>query len=268
MKGGYILSDKKYWVPAIERANTILNLIASRPSHYRLIDISHETGINKSSLYSLLQTLEHLDWVIKEEDDTYSIGHTLGILASPYHSNLSVIKMFHKEAKVSVERTGETFQLGKLEDIYNVYLAREMNSSLVQMLTAPGSRLPAYATGLGKAQLLNYTYEELMFLFKDVPFQKVSKNTIDNVDDLWRDIQSGKSRGFMFDKGEVAEDINCIAAPIYDFNQRIIAAVSVTILTSKWEEKKALAEKEVLDLASRISNHFGYKKENVNEMKV
>ena len=268
MKGGYNLSDKKYWVPAIERANTILNLIASRPSHYRLIDISQETGLNKSSLYSLLQTLELLDWVVKEEDDTYSIGHTLGILASPYHSNLSVIKVFHKEAKVSVERTGETFQLGKLEGIHNVYLAREMNSSLVQMLTAPGSRLPAYATGLGKAQLLNYTYEELTLLFKDIQFQKVSQNTLDNVDDLWRNIQSGKSRGFMFDKGEVAEDINCIAAPIYDFNQQIIAAVSITILTSKWEEKKVTAEKEVLDLARRISHHFGYKKENFNEIKV
>ncbi|HWL12697.1 MAG TPA: IclR family transcriptional regulator [Ureibacillus sp.] len=260
------MSDKKYWVPAIERANNILNLIASRPAHYRLIEISHETGINKSSLYSLLQTLEQLEWVVKEEDDTYSIGHTLGILASPYYSNLSVIKVFHKEAKASVERTGETFQLGNLEGIYNVYLAREMNSSLVQMLTAPGSRLPAYATALGKAQLMDYSYEELAFLFRDIEFQKISNKTLDNVDDLWRDIQSGKSRGFMLDKGEVAEDINCIAAPIYDFNQRIIAAVSITMLTSKWEEKREAAEKEVLDLANRISSQFGYKKESFQEI--
>jgi len=260
------LSDKKYWVPAIERADIILNLIASRPAHYHLIDISRETGINKSSIYSLLQTLEHLDWVVKEEDDTYSIGHTLGILASPYYSNLSVIKVFHKEAKVSVERTGETFQLGKLEGIYNVYLAREMNSSLVQMLTAPGSRLPAYATALGKAQLLDHTYEELTFLLKDTEFQKISQNTLDNVEDLWRDIQDGKNRGFVFDKGEVAEDINCIAAPIYDFNQRIIAAVSITMLANKWEEKRELAQKEVLDLANRISNQFGYQKGNLNEV--
>lgn len=262
MKGGNDLSQKKYWVPAIERAHTILNLIANRPSHYRLIDISHETALNKSSLYSLLQTLEQLDWVIKEDDDTYSIGSALGIFATSSPSNLNIIKIFHRESKVSVEKTGETFQLGKLEGIYTMYLAIEMNSSFVQMITSPGSRLPAYATGLGKVQLLNYSFEELTNLFANVEFQKISVNTLENIDALWRDIQSGKDRGFMFDKGEVAEDINCIAAPIYDFNGQIIAAVSTTILTSKWNEKKDTAEKEVLDLASRISKHFGYTKEN------
>ncbi|KAB2329544.1 IclR family transcriptional regulator [Cytobacillus depressus] len=253
------MSEKKYWVPAIERANIILNLIASRPAHYRLIGLSHNSGINKSSLYSLLQTLESLEWVVKEEDDTYSIGHTLGILASPYYSNLNVIKVFHKEAKVSVKKLDETIQLGKLEGVYNVYLAREMNSSLVQMVTAPGSRLPAYATGLGKTQLLNHNFDELAHLFKDVTFEKLSKYTLENVDQLWRDIQTGKSKGVMLDKGEAVAGFHCVAAPIYDFNNRIIAAVSVTMLESKWEEKQFVAEEEILDLANRISAYFGYK---------
>jgi IclR family KDG regulon transcriptional repressor len=69
--------DNKYWVPALEKANVILHAIAEQPYHLRLIDLSKQLNINKSSMFSLLNTLEQLQWIRRDKADTFSLGPSL-----------------------------------------------------------------------------------------------------------------------------------------------------------------------------------------------
>ena len=59
--------ERKYWVPALERAQEVLQLVAAHPSKLKLMDLSGATEINKSTMFSLLHTMETLNWVIKEK---------------------------------------------------------------------------------------------------------------------------------------------------------------------------------------------------------
>ena len=56
-----LILDDKYRVPAIERAHLILKEISLHPGELKLIDLSRTLAINKSSMYSLLLTMENLD---------------------------------------------------------------------------------------------------------------------------------------------------------------------------------------------------------------
>lgn len=250
--------EKKYWVPAIERVDKILEIIAHHPEKYRLIDFSNELNINKSSMFSLLNTLEALNWVKREKDGTYSLGIKLGILTPYYFKQFDLIPTFNLEAHTTNKRLDETLQLSILDGTEIVYLAKKEGTSAVRVSTDPGMKYPAHATAMGKVQLSQYTKEELKALYREESLKPKTPYTITKVDELWEQIESIKENGVITECQEAVEDFYCVAAPIFNHENRIVASVSATILLSKWEEKKKIAEAEIIDLARRISLKAGF----------
>ena len=257
MKGFDVL-EKKYWVPAIERVDNILNIIAYHPAKYRLIDISNELNINKSSIFSLLNTLEILNWVKKEKDGTYSLGTRLGMLSPFYFKQFDIIETFNLTALPTVERLDETLQLSILDGTEIVYLAKKEGTSPISVSTNPGMRYPAHVTAMGKVHLSQYTYQELKALYPEDFLMKKTAYTVSNVEELWKQMVSIKEKGFFIEYQEAVENFYCVAAPIFNHENKIIASVSATMTISKWEEKKEIAQAEIINLAKEISLRAGF----------
>lgn len=252
--------EKKYWVPALEKANIILNIISQSPSQLRLIDLSTESGINKSSLFSLLNTMELLGWIVKEKGDTYTLGPTLGSLGASYFRQFNILESFFLESEKSIEKIGENIQLGILEGGDVLYLAKKEGTSPLRLATDPGMRFPAYASAIGKAQLMQYSKEELVKILPDEPLPAKTEFTVNNIDNLWSELLESKQRGYTIEQQEGALGFCCVAAPILDHENKYIAAVSFTMLENTWENKKAAAKDEIVNLAKRLSYLAGNKK--------
>lgn len=248
---------QKYWVPAIERANAILAVLAAEPSRLRLIDLSNRLGINKSSMFSLLNTMESIGWVVKEKGDTYALGPSLGGLSAAYFRQFNLLQAFHQEAPESVGRVGQPVQLALLEGTNVLYLAKEDSPSPVRLVSDPGMRLPAHATALGKALLLQYDYDALLSLYPDLHLKAVTPNTITELQPLWEQLQAGKKRGYTYETEESVPGFCCVAAPVYDYADRTVAAVSFTMSVSDWNDKREAASFEILRLAGRLSQLAG-----------
>ncbi len=259
--------SEKYWVPAIERANRVLKEISQHPDQLRLIDLSKKLEINKSSLFSLLNTLETLGWVVKASDDTYNLGPTLGMFNSMYLSQFNLIQSFYKEADKSVSKINEPIQLGVLDNKDVVYLGKVNSESNVRLVTDPGMRFPAYASAIGKVQMIQFSKEELMKLFSDIDWVKKTAHTTSDLNDLYDKVKTAKVNGYAVENEESAIGFHCVAAPIYNFENQIIAGVSFSMPTDSWETKFDVAKKEILDLASRLSKLAGYSN-NVTQEKV
>ncbi|MBD1382869.1 IclR family transcriptional regulator [Metabacillus arenae] len=249
---------EKYWVPAIEKASRVLNEIAQNPNQLRLVDISKSLSINKSSLFSLLHTLEALGWVTKEKGDAYTLGPAIGALSAAYFSQFNILQSFYKEAASSVAKINEHIQLGILEDGNVVYLGKMEGDSRVRLITDPGMRFPAYASAIGKMQLSQYTHSELTAIYPSGELEPKTPFTMTTVEDLYQNIQLAKKNGFAIENQEASEGFHCVAAPIYNYEKKMIAAVSFTIMTINWEQKKEEAKEEILNLSHRLSKHAGY----------
>ncbi|WP_010095359.1 IclR family transcriptional regulator [Ornithinibacillus scapharcae] len=252
------MDKKKYWVPAIERANLIIEQIAKHPNELRLIDLSNRLEINKSSMFSLLHTLETLGWVTKEKSETYTLGSVLGFIGSTYLNQFNILEVFSREAKEAITRVDEHVQLGKLIGSDVFYIAREEGSSPVRLVTDPGTRYPAYASAIGKIQLSKFNYEELKALYSNEQFQKKTLYTVDSLDALWEQLKIAKEQGFVIEEQEGAEGFYCVAAPIYDHSNRIVYGVSFTMTENSWMKKKEVAKKEIINLANKLSVIGGF----------
>lgn len=249
---------EKYWVPAIEKADNVLNEIAQFPNQLRLMDLSKKLGINKSSLFSLLNTLETLRWVTKEEGDVYNLGPVLGALSASYFSQFNILQSFYKEASLSISKVNEHIQLGILEEGNVIYLGKMEGDSRVRLITDPGMRYPAYASAIGKIQLSQFSKAEIITIYPNIQLEKKTPYTLSNIDDLFENLMIAKKNGYAIENQEAALGFHCVAAPIYNFENKIIAGVSFTMMTNSWEKKKEAAKEEILDLAYRLSQCAGY----------
>jgi IclR family transcriptional regulator, KDG regulon repressor len=249
---------QKYWVPALERANLIIELIANHPSQLRLIDLSKKLEINKSSMYSLLNTLEAIGWIKKDKKDFYILGPVLGSYSSAYFSQYDILETFSLEAGNSIKIVDEHIQLGTMVGKEVFYLAREDGSSPARLVTDPGMKFPAYASAIGKINLTQLDYEELVDLYPEKVFEKKTENTVQNVDELWEQLVKAKKDGFITEEQEGAIGFCCVAAPIYNQENQITAGVSFTMLENSWKEKREIATEEIMKLAKKLSTNHSF----------
>ncbi|KKI92058.1 IclR family transcriptional regulator [Bacillus sp. SA1-12] len=249
---------EKYWVPAIERADMVLKEISKYPHQLRLIDLSKRLNINKSSLFSLLKTLEYLGWIVKDGGDVYSLGPSIGAFSSSYLSQFNLLQSFYKEAALSVSKVNEHIQLGVLQKTNVVYLGKVEGDSGVRLITDPGMQFPAYASSIGKIQLIQYTKQELRDIFSEGDWERKTPYTTSNIDELYEKVQTAKQSGYAIENQEAALGFHCVAAPVYNFEYKVIAGVSFSMTTSSWEFKKEAARDEIIKLADRLSQLAGF----------
>ncbi|QGQ94548.1 IclR family transcriptional regulator [Paenibacillus psychroresistens] len=244
--------ENKYWVPALEKANIILHAIAEKPYSLRLIDLSKQLNINKSSMYSLLNTLEQLNWIRRDKADTFSLGPSLGSLAGGYYKSNDLISSFHYEAALTKVIFNETIQLAELVGNEVFYLAKEEVPSPVRLASEPGMRFPAHSTALGKVLLSDLAIDQLIELLPDEHFVQATPHTIQTRQALIAELLTVVELGYATDLEEAVLGFCCAAIAIVK-QGKVVAAVSCSMPKHHWELKKDQVIIEMKKLAGRLS---------------
>lgn len=245
--------EKKYWVPALDKATRILELVAAYPHQLKLIDLSRQLDINKSSMFSLLHTMEELRWIEKDKGDTYALGALFGRLGGGYFRQYDVIAQFRQEAPRTKLAVGETVQLAKLDGADVLYLAKEEAPSPVRLASDPGMRFPAHCTALGKAMLAYSPESEWMTGYPQEELQQATAYSIRTRTALLRELAGIRAEGSACDLQEAVVGFSCVAAPILGPDGEVIAAVSCSMPQHQWELKRERARQEIVQLARRLS---------------
>lgn len=249
--------DRKYWVPALERADLILTAISRKPGGYKLTDLCEATAINKSSMFSLLRTMETLNWVKRDEKEAYALGAGMAYLNTVFNEshkqNYNLVEQFLQISLESVKAVGETFQLSVLDRNEIIYLAKQEGPSLVKLESSPGMRFPAHATAMGKMMLALLPPEELDKRYPDQLLSRVTSHTVTDWQEFTVKLGEIRSKGHSIDFEEVIEGICCVAAPVIDVSGRAVAAVSTSMLRHAYLDKQEAALREVIRLGKKLS---------------
>ncbi len=122
-----------------------------------------------------------------------------------------------------------------------------------------GRRAAAHATGLGKAILAHSPDEEVAALLARQALTGFTSTTITDAGALRRELAAIRQRGFALDRGESHENTRCVAAPIFDYTGRVVAAASVAGTPEEIEPCLSELVPVVMGIAQDISRHFGYR---------
>ncbi|WP_274649722.1 IclR family transcriptional regulator [Paenibacillus humicola] len=245
--------NRKYWVPALEKADGILSVLAKEPDKHKLIDLSRRLGINKSSMFSLLATMEALNWVRKSAADTYSLGPAVSAYASSYAQHFELYDAFQHEAAPVRDKLQETIQLARREGDHILYLGKMEAQTPVRLLSEPGMRLPAHATALGKSLLAWLPEKEWSRLYPKPELTAMTPNTIARREALFEELRRIRGQGYAVDDQESVIGFRCVAAPVFNRAGEAAAAVSCSMPLHQWERKADEARAELIGLARRMT---------------
>lgn len=196
------MADKKY-IQSIERSTLILDYIAKNGSA-KLNDISNAISLKSSTTFGILQTLEHLGYIIRTNGGLeYSLGLFSLKLGLSFQKDVSLHGTIHELLKALVSEINETayFEI-KIGDKYYYLDVVVSNQSLK---VVPDSEN-----------------------FIDLPEQSAIAKVFSNINE-----------GFTYatDLEEVEEGLNCLAIP-YRTGDNLIGCVVVTGPSNRFNEEK------------------------------
>lgn len=237
----------------------VLDLIATRgPSTFS--EIASALDLPNSSAHNLLQTMVNRDYLeIDPSPRRYRLGLRLWQVAQAYLGNGDLVTAARPIMESLVADTGETVQLARLDGVENVYLAIAESPHPMKLVSEVGTRLFAHATGLGKVLLGALPPDEAAARLGSVELPRFTRNTVVDVDRIMEDLTGVRERGFATDDEEYVIGCRCIAMPVRDASGRVIAAMSVSVPTPRYDEEVAAHIATSLEGAvARLSRRLGY----------
>ncbi len=243
------------------RVLDIFELLAHRPDGLSLSEISNELDIPKSSAHGLINTLLNRGYLREgRQDRTYRLGARLFELGSGYMAGTDLITDGQEVVSETARACDETVHLAILDEDEVLYVAKEEGTNTIRMVSAVGKRFPAYGTGVGKMMLSALSAEELDRLYPpDKPMESITAGTITDPTAFRRELAEIRSRGYATDYEESTPGLSCIAAPVFDSEDRIVAAISVSVPTVRFtDERQAELRALVQQGAGRLSRILGY----------
>ncbi|MDY0296769.1 MAG: IclR family transcriptional regulator [Acidobacteriota bacterium] len=212
---------------SIDNACRILILLSEQEAGINLTQLSDRMGINKSTAYRYLSTLERYR-IITKKDNRY----TLGLRIFEMGNRVPVIRLILERIYPRLLELGflfnETVSMGILSDSEVMILERiEKGRSLVNQVFT-GTKVPMYCTSLGKAILSVMPPEHRDALLAEIHFEKLTPRTILTREKLLQDLEETRERGYSIDDSEYEEDLKCVGVPLFFDGLGVMSAVSVT----------------------------------------
>lgn len=242
-------------VKSADRTLDVLEALASGAAG--LGELSLRLGIPKSSLHSILRTLDHRGWVETDAARSiYSLGMSALLIGSSYvDQDPTVIRTSDIMDRLALE-TGETVHLARLELPDVVYLAKRESVHPLRMFSAIGRRLPAHATALGKVALAELSDEAVKALLPE-SLPGVTPHTITSRDELIEHLAVVRRQGYAIDAEEACIGLRCFAVTL-PFTSPAKDAISCSIPLARIDEEK---EREIVELLlatrDQLARQFG-----------
>ena len=242
-----------------DRVLRVLEVFGPADRELTLSEISERMQLPKSSVHRLLGTLIARGYV---ERDGQNHRYTLGIRLFEVGSNVIHGRGLHAAAHPILEdltkRTGVTAHLAVGVGTEAVYVYKLDGASAIQMPSRVGGRAPGHATSIGKV-LLAWGGPEVRKQVGDGPFKAYTRNTIVEPEKLDAELELVRRRGYATDLEEFEIGLRCLAAPVRDMADRVIAAVGIAAPAIRLpKESMAQAVEEVMNAGNAISRQLGH----------
>ena len=220
-------------VAAVTRALDVLDALAEEPSELGTNEIARRTGINASTVSRLLATLAEAG-LVEHVPGTgrYRLGIRLVQLGNAVLERIDVREVARPHLQALVDRTNETATLSAPGGEHAVTIDFVQGPYSVQSVAQVGRPSVAHATATGKVMLA--------FGAGEAPSGRLPSytgRTIATRDALEKELARVRAHGWAQSVGEREDDLNAIAAPIWDGRNELSAIVGVQGPASRFTRK-------------------------------
>lgn len=188
-------------------------------------EMSRRTGLPKSTVHNLVQTLVARHWLRRTSTGRYQLGTRLVALGSLVFDRLEITEVAEPILRRLERQFRETVHLAVVDGGEVFYVHKIEADRSVRMSSRVGRTAALHCTGAGK--LLLAFRPELWERALATGLPPRTARTITDPAALQAELARIRQQGYAVDNEETEESLLTVAVPVYDYSRQAVAAITV-----------------------------------------
>jgi DNA-binding IclR family transcriptional regulator len=252
-------SDK---AQALDKAVRILECFTLEHPEMGVREVARLVELSSSATGRIMLAMKELG-ILSQNPSTraYSVGPRVLTWAGIYLATSDIRNISLPYMEELHRSTQETISLYLLDGDERVCIERLESTQNVRFV-APrvGRHLPLHAGSAGKVMLAFLPAKRCDEILASEHLKRLTQKTIVEPEELKRELDAIRSSGYALSHGEWILDASGIAAPIFDRDSCVYAALTISGPTQRFNEDVVPGyAAQVMRVARLISNHLGYR---------
>ena len=246
-------------IQSLDRALSILDLFDERNRELKITEISAQMQLHKSTVHSLLKTLQMHRYIEQDADSgKYRLGMRLLEKGQLLLQGFDIREIARPHLQQLSQETGQTAHLVVQDGPEGVYIDKVEGAKAAIRYSRIGKRVPLHSSAVGKVLAAFMPVSELNKILASYSYHVQTSHTITNEADLRAELEHVRTEGVGYDREENEPGVRCTAAPVYDHNGHVSAAISISTMISTVNDEEFAAFAElVVRTAGSISKGLG-----------
>ncbi|WP_298963789.1 IclR family transcriptional regulator [uncultured Roseibium sp.] len=196
---------------SVERALSILSAFSTQKPTMTLAEIAEETGLHKSTILRLTNSMRIYGFMQRNEDGSFSVGPSVWRLGLIFRRDFTRREHVAPSLKILAEATGETASFYVRAGNERVCLYRENSPNLLRFHVEEGMRL-RLSTGASGLVLRRFSGEDV------------------------GDLSPFNENGTVSAAGQTNPNISSISTPVFTGSRELAGALTVSGLATRFDE--------------------------------
>lgn len=213
-------------VESVERALSILSAFSTQSPHLTLAEIARETGLHKSTILRLANSMILYGFMHRDTDGRYSVGASVWRLGLIFRKEFVSREQVAPALKELVRATGETASFYVRAGQERVCLYRENSPNLLRFHVEEGMRLQM-STGASGMVLRHFSGE------------------------VAADMSAFNDNGTASSVGQTNPNISSVATPVFSTSGTLQGALAISGLVSRFDANARRAVTPLLEMLAK-----------------
>ncbi len=246
-------------IQSVLKAIDIMTVFSSEEPCLTLAQISERLPMPKSTTHNLLATLMSRGFIEKLEDDSYALGTAIVSLTQAVRVNAELRDRAAPLLRELAEIAKESVYLTYFDGSFILYIYAVESSKRLMARTAVGEQVHLHCTANGKSILASLPPERVDEILARTGMRRFTHTTLINSEDLHRELEASRQRGYAIDREEHELGTYCLGAVIRNAAGEAIGGCSLSGADERIIQAGAndLAA-DLLYVAQEISRRMGY----------
>ncbi len=222
----YDQQDKEF-MTTLAKGLAVLGAFGRQRPTMTLSEAADVADLSRATARRVLRTLTQLGFVA-QDGRAFSLTPRVLDLGFAYLTGQNWVDRALPLMRDLSERLGETCSGSILQDTEIVFVARIQARRIMSTALSVGSRLPAFHTAMGRAQLGFLDDAEVWRRLQSLRVEPYTPYTITDLQALFDRVRADREQGFSIVDEELERGLRSISVPIVDRESQAIGAINLS----------------------------------------
>jgi DNA-binding IclR family transcriptional regulator len=210
------------------KALAVLEVVAASSQSISISEVAEKVQVDRSTAYRMLSTLQVAGYITQEKNTKrFKLSYKVISISRNLLIDNEVSSLFHRTMNAITAATQESVGLSVLDGLQTVLVQQVRGIQRVNVAFQVGDRSELHSTSIGKVLL---AYQDPAYVERVIANGLVKRavNTFTDPDEFRNELQRIRSKGYAFDNQELADDMRCVAVPIFESGGRVTRGFSIS----------------------------------------